>query len=80
MLAVRDEQMFVSSNDNMSVTLWHRKGAGRQGNIVMGRYGTVITGAEDGDLVMLQVPDGEVLTRNRYNWGPAGHQRSGHLQ
>lgn len=160
MLAVRDEQTFVSSNDNTSVTLWRRRGQGAQDDaagpeeahrggklpqafryenfsydadvgtansgvflthggheflvsghengfvliwsfdtasrnlrvlkkinvrspnpipspfelwnvrdIVVWRDGIVITGSEDGDLVMLQVPEGEVLARMRYNPG-----------
>lgn len=36
-------------------------------DIVAWRDGIVITGAEDGDLVMLQVPQGTVLARKRYN-------------
>ncbi|QSQ11033.1 hypothetical protein [Myxococcus landrumensis] len=36
-------------------------------DIVAWRDGIVITGAEDGDLVMIQVPQGNVLTRKRYN-------------
>ncbi|NTX37832.1 hypothetical protein HUA78_25560 [Myxococcus sp. CA033] len=36
-------------------------------DIVAWRDGIVITGAEDGDLVMLQLPQGNVLARKRYN-------------
>ncbi|AKF84850.1 hypothetical protein MFUL124B02_05440 [Myxococcus fulvus 124B02] len=36
-------------------------------DIVSWRDGVVITGSEDGDLVMLQLPQGNVLARKRYN-------------
>ncbi|MCP3164998.1 hypothetical protein [Myxococcus qinghaiensis] len=36
-------------------------------DIVAWRDGIVITGAEDGDLVMLQLPQGNMLARKRYN-------------
>ncbi|MCP3058695.1 hypothetical protein LXT21_07925 [Myxococcus sp. K38C18041901] len=36
-------------------------------DIVSWRDGVVITGSEDGDLVMLQLPQGTVLARKRYN-------------